>query len=108
RTSCTIHPAEAARSILLVGGRVEAGSNFNVVPAECRFTIDRRTNPEEDFDAEKRRLLDALESARAGGIDLHVRILQEGRSSATPPDSAVARALAESVQAVTGEAPVFE
>ena len=43
-------------SILLVGGRVDAGSNFNVVPAECRFTIDRRTDPGEDFDAEKQRL----------------------------------------------------
>jgi acetylornithine deacetylase/succinyl-diaminopimelate desuccinylase family protein len=108
RTTAMIHPAEAARSILLIGGKVEAGSNFNVVPAECRFTIDRRTNPEEDFDTEKRRLLDVLESARAGGIDLHVRTLQEGRSSATAADSSVALALAESVQAVTGEAPAFE
>ena len=53
--------------ILLVGGRVEAGSNFNVVPAECSFTIDRRSNPEEDFEAEKRRVLDVLDAARAGG-----------------------------------------
>src|SRR5207247_7706367 len=39
-------------SILLVGGRVEAGTGFNVVPAECRFSIDRRINPTEDFDAD--------------------------------------------------------
>src|SRR5262245_14346146 len=108
QTSYAIQPADAARSILLIGGRVEAGSNFNVVPAECRFTIDRRTNPEEDFDAEKRGVLDVLDHARAGGIDVQVRTLQEGRSSATPPDAPLARALADSIQVVTGEPPAFE
>jgi succinyl-diaminopimelate desuccinylase len=95
-------------SILLVGGRVDAGSNFNVVPAECRFTIDRRTNPDEDFDAEKRRLLEILDAARAGGVDLEVRTIQEGRSSVTSRDAALADALAESVAAIDGKAPAFE
>jgi succinyl-diaminopimelate desuccinylase len=95
-------------SILLVGGRVAAGSNFNVVPAECRFTIDRRTNPDEDFDAEKRRLLEILDAARVSGVDLEVRTIQEGRSSVTSQDAALAAALTESVAAVDGEAPVFE
>jgi succinyl-diaminopimelate desuccinylase len=95
-------------SILLVGGRVDAGTNFNVVPAECRFTIDRRTNPDEDFDVEKRRLLEILDVARAGGVDLEVRTIQEGRPSVTPRDAVLADALAESVTAIAGEAPVFE
>jgi len=95
-------------SIMLVGGRVEAGTNFNVVPAECRFTIDRRTNPDEDFEAARQKLLALLDSARAEGIDLEVRTIQEGRSSSTPPDGPLARALSEAVTAVTGEAPAFE
>jgi succinyl-diaminopimelate desuccinylase len=95
-------------SILLVGGRVDAGSNFNVVPAECRFTIDRRTNPDEDFDAEKHRLFEILDAARAGGVDLEVRTIQEGRSSATSRGGPLADALAESVAAIDGETPVFE
>ena len=95
-------------SLLLIGGRVEAGVNFNSVPAECRFTIDRRTNPDEDFDAEKQRLLDVLEKARRSGIDLEVRTIQEGRSASTPPDSELGRALADSIQTVTGEAAQFE
>ena len=95
-------------SILLVGGRVDAGTNFNVVPAECNFTIDRRTNPDEDFDVEKRRLFEILDAARAGGVDLEVRTIQEGRPSATPRDAVLADALAESVTAIAGEAPVFE
>ena len=95
-------------SIMLVGGRVDAGANFNVVPAECRFTIDRRTNPDEDFEAEKQNLMAMLDSARAEGVDLEVRTIQEGRSSSTAPDGALARALSDAVAAVTGAAPAFE
>jgi acetylornithine deacetylase/succinyl-diaminopimelate desuccinylase family protein len=95
-------------SVMLVGGRVDAGSNFNVVPAECRFTIDRRTNPDEAFDAEKHRLLDMFDRARAEGADMDVRVIQEGRSSHTPPNAALGRALAESIEAVTGDRPNFE
>lgn len=95
-------------SILLVGGRVDAGSNFNVVPSECRFTIDRRTNPDEEFDTEKQRLLDLFDRARADGADLDVRLIQEGRSAHTPPDGALGRVLAESIEAVTGDRASFE
>lgn len=95
-------------SVLLVGGRVDAGTNFNVVPADCRFTVDRRTNPDEDFDAEKRILLAMFDRARADGADLDVRVIQEGRSSHTPPETPLGRALAESIEAVTGEPPRFE
>jgi succinyl-diaminopimelate desuccinylase len=95
-------------SVLLVGGRIEAGTNFNVVPASCRFTVDRRTDHLEDFDTEKRRLLEIIERARAGGLEIDVRTIQEGRSSSTPPDAPLGRALAESVAAITGETPVFE
>jgi succinyl-diaminopimelate desuccinylase len=95
-------------SVLLVGGRVEAGTNFNAVPASCRFTVDRRTDHLEDFDTEKRRLLEIIERARAGGLEIDVRTIQEGRSSSTPPDAPLGRALAESVAAITGETPVFE
>jgi acetylornithine deacetylase/succinyl-diaminopimelate desuccinylase-like protein len=100
--------ARVQPSILLIGGRVEAGSNFNVVPDACRFTIDRRTDPAEDFEAEKRRLLDLLDEARHAGTDLDVRVLQEGRASASPETSPLGRALARSIGEITGEAARFE
>jgi succinyl-diaminopimelate desuccinylase len=95
-------------SILLIGGRVEAGTNFNVVPDICRFTIDRRVNPDEDYDAERRRLLDLLDAARADGVDLQVRVLQEGRTGFSSPDGMVGAALAEAVLDVTGVPAQFE
>lgn len=33
--------------MLPLGGMVSGGKNFNVVPAECSFTLDLRINPEE-------------------------------------------------------------
>src|SRR5260370_20662094 len=106
-TAFRIAPDSVRRSILMLGGRVEAGSNFNVVPDFCSFTVDVRINPEEDFEEEKRRLLEVIERAR-GGIDLEVEVLQEGRSSGEPEDGAVGQALARSIQKVTGRSAQFE
>ena len=68
---------------MLIGGRVEAGSNFNVVPGHCVFTVDRRMNPEEDFDAERQALLRIFDEARHKGVKLDVDVFQEGRPSGT-------------------------
>ena len=59
-TKYNVAPAEARKSILLIGGRVEAGTNFNVTPDFCSFTIDRRINPEEELEHEELRLRNAL------------------------------------------------
>lgn len=107
-TSYHIAPEAARRSILMMGGQARAGENFNVVPEKCTFTIDRRINPEEDFAAEKQRLLGVLEEARAGGIDLAVEILQEGCAAGTSEDVALGKALAHSIREVTGRDERFE
>jgi acetylornithine deacetylase/succinyl-diaminopimelate desuccinylase-like protein len=99
---------ERVPSVLLIGGRVEAGTNFNTVPETCRFTIDRRTEPGEDFDAEKKQLTDIIERARAAGTNVTVHTLQEARAAATPPDTELGRVLGDAIHAVTGEPPVFE
>ena len=99
---------DARQSVLLVGGRVNAGTNFNLVPDECRFTIDRRTNPDEDFEAEKATLYRLMDDAKRTGVDLEVAVIQEGRSSSTPVDHAFGRALTQAVTDVCGELPVVE
>jgi acetylornithine deacetylase/succinyl-diaminopimelate desuccinylase-like protein len=101
-------PAAAAHSILMLGGRVEGGTNFNVVPDACRFTVERRFNPEEDLEAEKARLFALFEQVRRQGIELEIDVLQEGQSSGVAADHPVALALAETVEAVTGKRPAFE
>lgn len=108
KTSYRIVPEAAANSILMLGGRVEGGTNFNVVPETCMFTVERRFNPEEDLQTEKARLLTLLDKFKQQGMKLEIEVLQEGCSSGTPDDHPVAKVIAETVQAITGEHPAFE
>jgi acetylornithine deacetylase/succinyl-diaminopimelate desuccinylase-like protein len=107
-TEFPIHPRSARRSILMMGGECRGGSNFNLVPGSCSFTVDRRINPEEDAETEKRRLLDLLDGLRRDGIDHDVEILQEGSSSGVPEEHPFARKVAQTVETVTGKRPAFE
>jgi acetylornithine deacetylase/succinyl-diaminopimelate desuccinylase-like protein len=104
-TAFGIEPAEARRSILLMGGRVEGGTGFNAVPSECSFTVDRRINPEEELETEKRRLLALLERLRSEGMRIEHEVLQEAPSAGVAGDHPVVRLLAEVVETVTGRAP---
>jgi acetylornithine deacetylase/succinyl-diaminopimelate desuccinylase family protein len=107
-TEYHIQPEPARRSILMMGGRCEGGDNFNVVPGEFSFTVDRRINPEEDLEVEKQRLLALLESFKKDGIDLDIEILQEGESSGISEATPLAQALTKNVEAITGRRPEFE
>jgi len=107
-TGFPIGADQARHSILMLGGQSGGGTNFNVVPEECWFTIDRRINPEEDLEEEKSKLIATLQGCKSDGISLEWEILQEGQSSSCREEEPLGQALARSVRAVTGEAPHFE
>jgi succinyl-diaminopimelate desuccinylase len=107
-TAYNIRPHAARRSILMMGGRCEGGSNFNLVPGECTFTIDRRINPEEDLREEKRRIFETLVSLQKDGIDLEIEVLQEAESAGISEDHPIARALARNIETIKGRSPKFE
>src|SRR5712664_3389562 len=107
-TNLNIGADQARHSILMLGGQSGGGANFNAVPEECWFTVDRRINPEEDLEEEKAVLIAVLEGCKRDGIPLEWEILQEGRSSACREEEPLGEALAHGVRAVTGEAPRFE
>jgi succinyl-diaminopimelate desuccinylase len=99
---------QASNSILMLGGESGGGANFNVVPDQCWFTIDRRINPEEDLATEKTKLLGTLECCKQDGIPLEWEVFQEGSSSACYEDGLLGEALSRSVRAMTGAGPRFE
>jgi acetylornithine deacetylase/succinyl-diaminopimelate desuccinylase family protein len=107
-TSHDIGAEQARNSILMLGGQSGGGTNFNVVPEECWFTIDRRINPEENLDEEKARLIAVLEACKGEGIPLEWEVMQEAHSCGCRGDKALGEALGRGVRAVTGEAPRFE
>ncbi|HSF15307.1 MAG TPA: ArgE/DapE family deacylase [Vicinamibacteria bacterium] len=103
KTAYPIEPEAARHSILMMGGEVQGGANFNVVPERFSFTVDRRINPEEDYAREKERLLDVIETN--GGT---VELIQEARAAAVSSTHPAARALGQAIEEVRGEAAPFE
>jgi succinyl-diaminopimelate desuccinylase len=95
----------ARESIMLLGGLAGGGTNFNIVPAEFSFTVDRRPNADEDYDEAKSELLALLVSARERGVDLDWEVLQDAPSAVTPADGDFVRTVAAAATAVTGAAP---
>jgi succinyl-diaminopimelate desuccinylase len=108
QTRYEIGAEQTGNTILMLGGESGGGTNFNVVPEQCWFTVDRRINPEESIDVERGRLIKLLEGCRRDGIRLEWEILQEGRAAGCSAEEKLGRALAQSVTAITGEAPQFE
>jgi succinyl-diaminopimelate desuccinylase len=108
KTAYNIGAEQTRNSILMLGGQSGGGTNFNVVPERCWFTVDRRINPEENLAVEKAQLLGVLERCTRESIPLEWEIVQEGSSAACREDEVLGRALARSVEAVTGEPPRFE
>ncbi len=107
-TNYNIQPDPARHSILMIGGQSIGGSNFNTVPGECSFTIDRRINPEEDLEVERQRLLILLEKLKKNGIDMEIEVLQQGESMGVSKDNPIAQVLAGNIEAITGKRPEFE
>ena len=108
RTSFNIEPEAARRSFLLMGGELSGNQNFNVVPDRVTFSVDRRTNPEEDFDIERDQLLAIANQAREKGIDCSIDVMQEGRSASTDASGPLGRALSSAVETVTRDTARFE
>lgn len=107
KTYCGVLPGESRNSILMLGGTCECGTNFNVVPGSCSFSVERRLNPEENFAEEKKRLLSIFSRFRRAGMKIDVESLQEGESASAPTDHELARVLAESINDIKGKRSPF-
>jgi acetylornithine deacetylase/succinyl-diaminopimelate desuccinylase-like protein len=107
-TRSRIGAGQSRNSILMLGGQSGGGTNFNVVPESCWFTIDRRINPEENLAEEKARLINVLKECQRQGIPLEWEILQEGNSASTDKEEATGGALAQAIQEITGKPASFE
>ncbi len=102
RTSFAVEPEAARTSILMLGGEVAGGHQFNVVPDRFAFTVERRFNPEEDMGTERARLLEAIEASTPAGVEVDVEVLQEASSSAVEGADELVASLTDAIEAVTG------
>ncbi|MCP4228434.1 MAG: ArgE/DapE family deacylase [Actinomycetia bacterium] len=101
RTELRIEPEAARASIMLIGGISGGGTNFNIVPGEFRFTIDRRPNPDEDYDQAKADLIARLDHL-ASLHPLSYTILQDVDPAFTSPDEALIGSFQRSIEQAGG------
>jgi acetylornithine deacetylase/succinyl-diaminopimelate desuccinylase-like protein len=95
---------DAPGSMMVVGGALGAGANFNVVPGAAWFSVDWRFNPERTLEAE----LERLQQEIGAGPEVTVEYLQRQPAAVTATDHPQARRLADCVERVEGVAPAFE
>ncbi|MEV4621156.1 ArgE/DapE family deacylase [Asanoa sp. NPDC049573] len=101
RTRFAITPEPARNSIMLIGGVVSGGINFNIVPDSFSFTIDRRPNPDEDYAKAKQELLDLLHTF-GNDHEMTVEVLQDVLPASTDENSALIRTLREAARTASG------
>jgi succinyl-diaminopimelate desuccinylase len=109
RTELPADSDEARGSMMVVGGGIGSGANFNVVPGSAWFSVDWRFNPERTLENELQRLSDTIETAAASAdAEVTIEFLQRQPSGSTDRSDPRGRALATCVQAVEGSQPRFQ
>jgi acetylornithine deacetylase/succinyl-diaminopimelate desuccinylase family protein len=107
-TSKKITPAQAAKSVLLLGGRSGSGVNFNVVPESAFFSLDRRFNPEEKLDEVQAEIFEVLNRHKNTGAGLEWEIIQQAESSFCGEQNRLASELKSSAAEILGREPLFQ
>ena len=91
---------------------ISAGVAHNVVPGECRFSIDRRLIPGETKESVVNEIRAALDGAGAGDPDYSYTLIIDPTNdfiaaNITDEHSPFVQAIQESIRVVTGEEPEY-
>lgn len=101
KTTYRIEPEAARSSIMLIGGTSTGGTNFNIVPDRFTFTIDRRPNPDEDYEQAKREVLDKINEL-GEHYDISFDILQDVHPADSAIDDPFVQSFQETIARVSG------
>ena len=104
------HPAIGKPVISI--NQIQAGVAHNVVPGECRFTIDRRLIPGETPESALAEIQEALAEVAASDPDFRYEIVTDPQGDTIPANitdasSPIVQAMQASIEEVTGAAPEY-
>lgn len=104
------HPAVGKPVISI--NMISAGVAHNVVPGECRFSIDRRLIPGETLESVVDEIRAALDAAGAGDPDYSYTLIVDPTNdfiaaNITDEHSPFVQAIQESIRVVTGNEPEY-
>nr|MDO8083147.1 ArgE/DapE family deacylase [Candidatus Freyarchaeota archaeon] len=88
---------------------IHGGIKDNIIPSECKITIDRRYIPEENEEEVVAEFLQTVEAAKAKtkALALEPNAIRMYKPFKTTPDKPIVKKLAAAVKHVTGSDPLF-
>ncbi|MBU7044581.1 MAG: ArgE/DapE family deacylase [Theionarchaea archaeon] len=90
------------RGSLLLGGALTGGTQFNMVPESCSFSIDWRFPPEQTLSSITTSVTEIMENMQKEGISLSCTPLLETEGFFTPPQSEIVKTMKKAVHEVRG------
>lgn len=83
---------------------IQSGSKPNIVPDLCTLTINRRIIPDEDFEAVKKEIQDAIDrgAEKSAALDVTTEFIHDYPSLRVDPHSPAIQKIREVIQAVQG------
>jgi acetylornithine deacetylase/succinyl-diaminopimelate desuccinylase-like protein len=107
RTELKISSEDSPHSIMMIGGICSSGNNFNVVPSEFKFSIDRRVNPEEKVELELEAIKNICRECEKEWFPIDIKILQQGDSVSPFKERRLGTILHQTISEYTGKIPDF-
>lgn len=84
---------------------IKGGVKDNIIPSECKFSIDRRYIPEEDEDEVVAEFMEAIEAAKkkSKALSIDTNAIRTYKPLKVSPDKPIVKKLAAAVKHVTGQ-----
>ncbi|MHA1603509.1 MAG: M20 family metallopeptidase [Candidatus Freyarchaeota archaeon] len=88
---------------------IRGGVKENIIPSECKISIDRRYIPEEDEEKVVAEFMEAVEAgkAKSKALSVETNVIKMYKPFKTTPETPIVKKLAAAVKHVTGQDPGY-
>jgi succinyl-diaminopimelate desuccinylase len=93
---------DPGRGTLLLGGALKGGTQFNMVPEACSFTVDWRFPPSQSVTDIKERVSTLVDTLKEGGKHIDTRVLLETDGFCTLKHEEICTVLTDAVEKIRG------
>ena len=90
------------KGTLLMGGALKGGTQFNMVPGVCSFSVDWRFPPDQSLTAVKERVSTLVDTLKEEGKHIDTRVLCETDGFYTPEYEKICTVLTDAVEKIRG------
>ncbi|MBU7014201.1 MAG: M20 family metallopeptidase [Theionarchaea archaeon] len=107
-TAETFREIDPGRGTVLLGGSVRGGTQFNMVPESCSFSVDWRFPSSQSLDDIRNSICSLIDTMRKKGVTIESETLLESEGFLTPEDAEICTWVADAVKEVKGSVQFAE